>query len=456
MKKTKIISTIGPSSIDVGKLEEMHEHGMDCIRINTAYDDQEHYEEIISNTRKVADIPIILDIKGPEIRLHAKEKKVVKNGDSLEIGCKDCTYSFNHDIYNELETGDEFFIDNGKIKAIVIDKKEDKVKLSILEGGEIFNGKGVNFPGKHFLTPSLTKKDKEMIKFSREKNIDYLAYSFTRNEKDIEKLKQKTKNFDIGIIAKIENLEGLSNFEKILNTVDCIMIARGDLGIEISLEKVPMAQKMIIQKCNEKGKTVITATEMLGSMMTRPYPTRAEVSDVANAILDGTDAVMLSGETSIGEHPIKSVKMITSIAKEVKPSIESRIREEKSGTLSETISKAIQRICRDKKIDKIVSLTRSGFTARMISRFKLSQPIIATTPSEKVRKRLELAFGVTPIQFNYLEKDKKILSTTRKLISTELIQKSDTVLFSAALATNKPHASNLIEIHEINDLLNAK
>ncbi len=455
MKKTKIIGTIGPASLQLDELERMYKKGMDCVRINTAYGSPNLYKSVMDNVREIADIPIILDIKGPEIRLQAEEDKHVEEGDLLEIGFEKGEFRFNHDIYSEISVDDEIFIDNGKIRSQVVGKEKGKLKLRFLEEGGLSDGKGVNIPSKQLLTPTLTEKDLSLIEFAKEMNIDYLAYSYTRNARDINHLRSKLKNSDIEIIAKIENLAGLNNFGEILDSADSIMVARGDLGIEISLEKVPMAQKSIIRQCNIKGKTVITATEMLESMIEKPEPTRAEVSDVANAILDGTDAVMLSGETSIGKYPAKSVSMIKRIAKEVETNVKSQIWEEKSKTLSETISKAIQRICQDKPIDKIVTLTRSGFTARMISRFKLSQPILAVAPVEGVKRRLEIAFGVIPVHFDYLEKGNKVLSTAKKLLSSGLVEKNETVLFTAAFGTAVKHASNMIEIHEIKDLLNS-
>lgn len=454
MKKTKIVCTVGPSSLELDKLEKMYNQGMDCVRINTAYGSRDRYELVVHNSREIADIPIMLDIKGPEVRLQAEKSTMVERGELLEFGSNE-SFGFNHDIYSEMSVEDIIYLDNGKIKTQVEEKEDDRLKLRVLRGGELSDGKGVNIPGGQLSVPALTEKDEKLIDFGRGMDIDYLALSYTRNAADIEELISRTEDFDVGIIAKIESFEGLNNFKSILDTSDAVMVARGDLGIEISLEKVPMVQKSIIKQCNEKGKTVITATEMLESMIDKPNPTRAEVSDVANAILDGSDAVMLSGETSIGEYPVESVSIMSRIAKEVEPNIKSQILEEKSKTLSETISKAIQRICQDKPIDKIVTLTRSGFTARMISRFKLPQQIIATTSNKKVKRRLELAFGVKTVHFDYTTKDNKVLSTAKKLLSSDLIEKNDTVLFTAALATNIPHASNLIEIHKIEDLLTA-
>ena len=282
----------------------------------------------------------------------------------------------------------------------------------------------------------------------------YVALSFTRSRKDVDAFKANSKGFKGAIIAKIENTEGIENFEEILNSVEGVMIARGDLGVEIKLEKVPLIQKELIKRCNQRGKIVITATEMLESMIHQPNPTRAEVSDVANAILDGTDAIMLSGETSIGKYPVESVLMMARIAKEVEPSVKSHIEEEKFINISDAVSKAIQKICRDMPIDKVVTLTRSGYTAKMIARFRIAQPIIAVTSEERVKKQLELVFGVYPVHIDYRGEKDQILAVAKKLHSKHLIHESDTVLFTAAFRTKLKHASNLIEIHKIKELIN--
>jgi pyruvate kinase len=253
-------------------------------------------------------------------------------------------------------------------------------------------------------------------------------------------------------MAKIENSEGVGKFNEILDIADGIMVARGDLGVEIEPEKVPQVQKSIIRECNQKGKLVVTATEMLESMTYQPIPTRAEVSDVANAILDGTEATMLSGETAVGQYPVESVSMMSKIANETEKAVESHIEDEGFINISDTISKAVQRICQEMPIDKVVTLTRSGYTARMISRFKILQPIIAVTPDKRVKKQLELSFGVYPVHVDYLEEEDRILATANMLRSQGLIRDQDTVLFTAAFRTSKPHSSNLIEIHNIREL----
>lgn len=454
MKKTKIICTIGPASLSKEVLERMYQAGMNGARINTAYGDLEQYRMIVNNIREVADIPIIVDIKGPEIRLRVRRKRTLKKGEIVEIGFNHEEISFNHNFYEKMGVGDEIYIDNGKIRTRVVEKKSGVLRLLVMNGGEIDDGKGVNIPKKQLFVPSLSKKDLEIIEFAKEYDAEYIALSFTRDAQDVKNLRMKAEGFEGGIIAKIENFEGVKNFEEILDVVDCIMIARGDLGIEIELERVPLVQKSIIRRCNQKGKTVVTATDMLESMIHQPVPTRAEVSDVANAILDGTDAVMLSGETSIGEYPVESVLMMARIADGTEAAVKSRVEAEGFINISDAISKAIQKICQNMPVDKVVTLTRSGYTARMIARFRIAQPIIAVTPEEKVKKRLELVFGVYPVHIDYRGEKDRILAVAEKLHSMKLIEEEDTVVFTAAFRTTLKHASNLIEIHNIKELIN--
>ena len=402
----------------------------------------------------MADIPIIVDIKGPEIRLRVRRKRTLKKGEIVEIGFNHEEISFNHNFYEKMGVGDEIYIDNGKIRTQVVEKKSGVLRLLVMNSGEIDDGKGVNIPKKQLFVPSLSKKDLEIIEFAKEYDVEYIALSFTRDAQDVKNLRMKAEGFEGGIIAKIENFEGVKNFEEILDVVDCIMIARGDLGIEIELERVPLVQKSIIRRCNQKGKTVVTATDMLESMIHQPVPTRAEVSDVANAILDGTDAVMLSGETSIGEYPVESVLMMARIADGTEAAVKSRVEAEGFINISDAISKAIQKICQNMPVDKVVTLTRSGYTARMIARFRIAQPIIAVTPEEKVKKQLELVFGVYPVHIDYRGEKDRILAVAEKLHSMKLIEEEDTVVFTAAFRTTLKHASNLIEIHNIKELIN--
>jgi len=451
MKKTKIICTIGPASVSRNTLEKMYRAGMNGARINTAYGTLDQYKVIISSLREVADIPIIIDVKGPEIRLKTKGKRTVNKGDILEVG-KNEKISFNNNIYDDVDVGDDVLIDNGMLRTQVVEKQKDVMKLRATTSGEIDDGKGVNIPNKKLTVPTLSNKDLEIIDLATENDIEFIALSFTRNAQDVNNLKKEASGFKGAIIAKIENPEGVDKFNEILDAADGIMVARGDLGVEIEPERVPLVQKSIIRKCNQRGKIVVTATEMLESMTYQPIPTRAEVSDVANAILDGTEVTMLSGETAVGQYPVESVSMMSKIANETEKAVESHIEDEGFINISDTISKAVQRICQEMPIDKVVTLTRSGYTARMISRFKIPQPIIAVTPNKRVKRQLELTFGVHPVQIDYPKEDDHILATANQLHSIGLIRGQDTILFTAAFRTSKPHSSNLIEIHNIKEL----
>jgi pyruvate kinase len=429
----------------------MYRAGMNGARINTAYGTLDQYRVMISSLREVADIPVIIDVKGPEIRLKVKGRRTVTKGDVLEVG-KDGKISFNKNIYGQVDVGDNVLIDNGRLRTQVVEKQKDGLKLLATTSGEIDDGKGVNIPNKKLAVPTLSNKDLETVDLAMENDVEFIALSFTRNVYDVNNLKKKAKGFKGAIIAKIENFEGVDKFNEILDVADGIMVARGDLGVEIEPEKVPLVQKSIIRKCNQKGKTVVTATEMLESMTYQPTPTRAEVSDVANAILDGTEVTMLSGETAVGRYPVESVSMMSRIAKETEKAVESHIKDEGFINISDTISKAVQRICQEMPVDKVVTLTRSGYTARMISRFKILQPLIAVTPNKLVKKQLELSFGVYPVHIDYLKEDDHILATANKLYSMGLIRDQDIILFTAAFRTSKPHSSNLIEIHNIKEL----
>jgi pyruvate kinase len=451
VKKTKIICTIGPASLSRNTLEKMYRAGMNGARINTAYGTLDLYRVIISSLREVADIPIIIDVKGPEIRLKTKGRRTVNKGDVLEVG-KDEKISFNNNIYGYVDVGDNVLIDNGRLKTQVVEKQKGVLKLLATASGEIDDGKGVNIPNKKLAVPTLSSKDLEMVDLAKENDVEFIALSFTRNAQDVNNLKKKASGFKGAIIAKIENFEGVDKFNEILDAADGIMVARGDLGVEIEPEKVPLVQKSIIKKCNQRGKTVVTATEMLESMTYQPIPTRAEVSDVANAILDGTEVIMLSGETAVGQYPVESVLMMSKIANETEKAVESQVEDEGFINISDTISKAVQRICQEMPVDKVVTLTKSGYTARMISRFKILQPIIAVTPNKRVKKQLELSFGVYPVHIDYLKEDDHILATANKLHSMGLIRDQDTILFTAAFRTSTPHSSNLIEIHNIKQL----
>ncbi len=455
-KKTKILCTIGPASLQPETLELMVTAGMNCARINTAYGDFDRYKQTVNNVRKVADIPLLVDLKGPEIRLQTDKEVAVNRGDVLNVGFNGEVIRFNHNFIDQLNIGDVLFIDNGRIRTSVTKKSEGSLSLLVEQGGVLANGKGVNIPNKQLLVPTLSERDLKIIEFTKEYEIEYLALSFTRNEEDIAILRSAAEGFNGAVVAKIENFGGIQNFDKILAASEGIMVARGDLGVEIEAEKVPLVQKSLIRKCNQVGKIVVTATEMLESMMNQPFPTRAEVSDVANAILDGTDATMLSGETAVGKYPVESVAMMARVAVEAEKAVVSTVEDRGFVNISDTVSRSIHRICQNMPLNKIVTVTRSGYTAKMIARFKVPQPIIAVTSSPIAKRQLELIYGVIPVYIDYQKETDRILSVVKTLCSMKMLDIEDMVLFTAAFRTKKKHASNIIEIHNVKELLDSK
>jgi pyruvate kinase len=431
----------------------MYQSGMNGVRINTAYGTIPQYKAIIETVREVAEIPIILDLKGPEVRLHTAQPKIINPNDVFEVGFSKEEIRFNHNFYDQANVDDVILIDNGKLKTKIVNKAKGKLSLQAQNEGKLEDGKGVNIPNKHLTVSTLSHKDLEVVEFAKNHDIEYAALSFTRCAADVEELSKK-HNFPGAIIAKIENDEGVKNAAEILEVANGIMVARGDLGIEIEPEKVPLVQKSLIKQCNQRGKLVITATEMLESMVNQPSPTRAEVSDVANAILDGSDAVMLSGETAIGKYPVEAVDMMARIGHETESAVKSNVEATRYINISDTVSKAIHEICLSMPVDRVIALTRTGYTARMIARFKIAQQIIAVTPDIKVKKQLELMFGVKPVLIDYLGEKDMIAAVAHKLSNLKLIEAHETVLFTAGKRTNLRHASNAIEIHKIEELLN--
>lgn len=448
-KKTKVLCTVGPVSASVRILAGMHRAGMNGVRINTAFGGQSQYDAIIRSVRKVGDVPILLDLKGPEVRLRAKKQFVVRKGDLVSVGV-DADLSFSWDIYSGLDVGDPVLFDDGRVQTKVTKAGEMQVQLRAQNDGILEDGKGANFPGKDFSSPTLSERDVELIEFAREREVEFVGLSFARTPDDVNQLRQRIGKSEACIVAKIENAQGVKNFKGILEAADGIMIARGDLGIELPQESVPLLQKRMIASCNQDGKMVITATEMLESMLENPMPTRAEVSDVANAILDGTDVVMLSGETAVGKHPVEAVATMAKIAERMEPTVSTKVTEEKFRNISSVISWSVNAIAKAMSLDKVVTITRTGYTARMIARFRLKQPIIAVTASAVVRNQLELSYGVQPYRIE-LEGD-RILTVSRALLSKGVLENDDVVLFTAALRTFEKHASNIIEIHTLREL----
>lgn len=452
MKKTKIVCTIGPLSLSLKVLKRMYEAGMNGARINTAFGDFTQYKEIIENVRSFSEIPILLDIDGPGVRVKTPRPMLVNEGDMILAGF-DELLGFNYDVYDQIEVGDPIFINDGKLELEVVKKADRQLQLLVKDDGLLEDGKGANFPNKNLVVSTFSKKDRKVIDFAKEHEVEFIGLSFTRSREDILTLKNEIGSHEINIIAKIENSQGVNNFKDILEVADGILIARGDLGVEIKPESVPLAQKRMIRLCNQQGKVAITATEMLDSMIINPAPTRAEVSDVANAILDGTDVVMLSGETAIGKHPVEAVSMMARIAKQTEEAVVNKVEAESYRNISSVISRSIWQLSDAMPLDKVVTITRTGYTAKMISRFKLKQPIIAVTSNNFVKRQLNLMYGVYPILFNYGVAKDRILAVAQMLYSKNLLSEEDIVLFTAGFRTSQKHSSNIIEIHTVREML---
>ena len=398
MKKTKVICTIGPASNSVEVMGKMVEAGMNCARINLSHADEEgilNTIRVVREVRKSCNLPVAImyDTKGPEFRtLKFKDGGVtLKKGDTIKMS-KSCVqgneeeFGVNHsDAIDFIKVGDKVLIDNALLELEVIEKENDFVMLEALGDGKIQNHKTINVPGVNLKLDFMSDEDKKDITFAAQHSCDYLALSFVNTKEDVSKAREiiKKAGGDALIISKIESHMGIENIDEIIDESDGIMVARGDLGVELPMEELPMIQKSIIRKCRQKGKFAIVATEMLASMYESPRPTRAEVSDVANAILDGTDCVMLSGETTIGKYPAEAVEIMSRICEHVESTIDysKHISYEGSIGISDTIAKLVSEAVEYADIKLIVTTTMTGFTARKISNLRPNSIILAVHPS---------------------------------------------------------------------------
>lgn len=418
LKKTKIVCTLGPASENEEVLKELVLNGLNVTRMNFSHGCHEEHKgrmDVVKKVREELNVPvaILLDTKGPEIRTGQFDapEVLLEEGQKFTITMKDvvgnqdtCTVSYK-DLAKDVVKGDTILIDDGLVGLRVEEVNGDDIVCTVENSGIVKNHKGVNVPGVKINLPALTDKDISDIEFGISQGIDFIAASFVRKVSDVTAIKDilvKNNADHIQIISKIENQEGLDNLDSIIEVSDGIMVARGDLGVEIPTEEVPFAQKLMITKCNEAGKPVITATQMLDSMMRNPRPTRAEVTDVFNAICDGTDAIMLSGETAAGKYPVDAVKTMASIAKRAEKELKAK---KKLATIvmnemnvSNAISHATCTTALELDADAILTCTSTGNTAKVVSRFRPSCAIIATTPNEEIMRRLALTWGVYPVQ----------------------------------------------------------
>ncbi|MEW6661464.1 MAG: pyruvate kinase [Bacillota bacterium] len=474
MRRTKIISTIGPASESVSVLQELFRAGVNVARLNFSHGSHEEHGARIKAIREAATVTkstvaIMLDTKGPEIRtgLLKDGKAVLREGAELILTVEDVLGDESRiavsykDLPKEVAPGDTILIDDGLISLEVKSVKGSEVSCAVLNGGEISNRKGVNLPGKEVNLPSITDKDIADIHFGIRQRVDFIAASFIRTASDVLAIRRilEEQGADIHIIAKIESQAGVNNIDEIIRVSDGIMVARGDLGVEIPAEEVPLVQKTIIEKCNRAGKIVITATQMLDSMIRNPRPTRAEASDIANAILDGTDAIMLSGETASGKYPIESVKTMARIAIRTEQALEyadllrNRLTTPQK-TITDAISHAAVTIASDLRAAAIITPTASGSTARTVSKYRPLAPIVAASPREDVLRKLCAVWGVQPVLVNRLTgTDEMINAAVSAALDKGYINSGELVVITAGVPAGVPGTTNLIKVHIVGEIL---
>ncbi len=475
MQKTKMIFTIGPTSESEEMLSELIKAGMNAARLNFSHGDHEEHGNRIDLIKKLRTkhnnpIAIVLDTKGPEIRTKDFAEKVeLKEGSRFTIYCGEdvlgdatkCSVTYDN-LYKDVKPGNTILIDDGLVGLTVEKIEENKVHCIVANNGFVSSKKGINVPNVSIKLPALTEKDKSDLIFGCEQEVDMVAASFIRKASDvlaIRKVLEQNGGSDIQIFSKIENQEGVDNIDEIIKFSDGIMVARGDMGVEIPIERVPVVQKMIIEKCNKAGKPVITATQMLDSMMRNPRPTRAEASDVANAIFDGTDAVMLSGESANGKYPIEAAKTMARIAMAAEAQIdyEAALNKRKENALSNVanaISLATCTTARELNVSAIITATQTGSTARMVSKYKPECPIIAVTPDEKVARKLALNWGVFPIWARKFEStDEMIIESVNKAKECGHVENGDLVVVAAGIPVHYSGTTNMLKVHIVGDVL---
>ena len=468
MRKTKMICTIGPASEDEAILEKIIKAGMNASRHNFSHGDHEEHRGRIEKVRKIAkklnkQIAIVLDTKGPEIRTGKFEPNKVElqkgseftiyaGGDVVGDTTK-CSVTYTG-LANDVKAGDTILIDDGLVGLTVQSIDGNAIKCVVNNTGLVGTHKGVNVPGVSIKLPALTEKDEADLIFGCEMGVSAVAASFIRKADDviaIRKLLNEHGGENILIISKIENQEGVDNIDSILEASDGIMVARGDLGVEIPIENVPGVQKMIIEKCNAAGKPVVTATQMLDSMIRNPRPTRAEVSDVANAIFDGTDAIMLSGESANGDYPVEAVQTMARIAEKAEAQLQYRVAVSKAKhhipAIAGVISRATCNAAAELEATAILSSTQSGATAKRLSQCRPECPIVAITPDDKVAKQLIFSWGVFPILSDKMASTDEMMEKSVKIAEENgFVKKGDTVVIAAGVPVDKIGATNLMKV----------
>lgn len=471
MQKTKIICTLGPACDSPDVLRSMIQSGMTVGRLNMAHGELDQHAQRMENVRSVARemntvIPLMMDIKGPEIRIgKLKEASVfLKQGDELILTTEiilgdEQRISVNYPEMNQVvKPGDRILIDDGLIDLNVISVNGADIRCRIVSGGTLKPTKGVNLPGIKTTLPGVTERDIMHIEFGLQHHIEMIAASFVRKGEDIMEIRRILEKHGAGhvqIISKIENGEGVENLDAIIEASDGIMVARGDLGVEVPIEDVPMLQKRMIEKCNLAGKPVIVATHMLESMQVNPRPTRAEVGDVFNAVIQGADVVMLSGESAAGKYPVEAVQTMASVARKAESELDYRDqfdnkRDRHPADITEVISQSAVNASLELDAQAIIISTQSGFTARMVSKYRPKAPIIAVTPHAHVIPKICLLSGVIPvIGDKVVTTDEMFESATRNALSTGHIKQGDTIVLSAGIPVMEAGTTNIVKVIKV-------
>lgn len=473
MRKTKIVCTIGPASESIDTLKELMKAGMNVARLNFSHGTHEEHAARITAIRQAAselgkNIAILLDTKGPEIRTGLLEQPSVelKEGEMIvltaeEIRGNEKRVSITYEgLPNDVHPGSTILIDDGLIGLTVEKVEGPDIHCRILNGGTLKDRKGVNVPGVQIGLPGITEKDAQDIEFGIKQNIDIIAASFVRKPEDVLEIRKilERHGASIQIISKIENHEGVKNAADILAVSNGLMVARGDLGVEIPAEEVPLVQKELIYTCNQVGKPVITATQMLDSMQRNPRPTRAEASDVANAIFDGTDAIMLSGETAAGKYPVEAVQTMNRIAERTEAALAYHEilhtqSSRKQVLIPDALSQAVANVAFDLDAQAIITATESGHTARMVSKFRPKAPIVAVTPHAHICRKLALVWGVIPVQSQASGTTDEMLDTSVKTaMQAGLVKSGDLVIITAGVPVREPGTTNLLKVHVVGDV----
>lgn len=470
MRKTKIVCTIGPASDTEEIMTGLCKAGMNVARLNFSHSTHDEHQRIIDLIKKVRSelkvpIAIMLDTKGPEYRIKTfkNQKIMLKDGDYFVFTSDDIIGDETRvavsypNLPNELSVGDTILLNNGLLVFEVVNISGTNIECSVIIGGELSDRKSMSFPGKVMKQEYLSEQDKKDIAFGVQNDVDYIACSFVSKKQDLIDVHNYLKELnadDIELIAKIENQSGFDNIEEICEACDGIMIARGDMGVEIPFKMLPAIQKKLITKCRLLGKRVITATEMLESMISNPRPTRAEISDIANAVYDGTSAIMLSGETAAGKYPIESVKVMAEIAETTESDIHYNKRfhnaEFKIRSSVDAISHSTCGMAIDLDAKAIVACSLSGMTARMVSRFRPTVPILGLTTDERTYRRLSLSWGVIPAMCERFSSTDVLFYTAKKIAETDLgLNKGDKIIITGGDTSGTSGNTSLIKIEHI-------